>query len=285
MNAVYGAIHMHSDFSHDGKDSLETLRTTCVERGISFVGMTDHAEDLDAKVFDTYRCRCSELSGAGFMLIPGLEYRFEGFKGLHLLAFGLREWIEPRTPAEFFEQARGRSRMTMLAHPVLARYQIPDVVLENVDAIEVWNGNYNTRYLPDPKSIRLVQELKRRRPEVVATVGLDQHDSRNDRELRVVLPSASPDPLGEQGGTLRERRAYDAAGFAGLSLARTSGDAQRSARRVRCGRARPGPRPARDQSSPERPTRREGRLGYGLTRARRGTKVELEVPAMEPRRA
>jgi hypothetical protein len=188
---------MHSDFSHDGKDSLETLRTTCIERGISFVGMTDHAEDLDARIFDSYSCRCAELSGDGFMMIPGLEYRFEGMKGLHLLAFGLREWIEPRTPAEFFDQARGRSRMTMLAHPVLARYQIPQVVLENVDAIEVWNGNYNTRYLPDPKSIRLVHELNRRRPELVATVGLDQHDSRNDRELRVVLPSASPDPLGE----------------------------------------------------------------------------------------
>jgi hypothetical protein len=87
--------------------------------------------------------------------------------------------------------------MTVLAHPVLARYQIPDVVLDNIDGIEVWTGNYNTRYLPDPRSIRIVQELRRRRPEVVATVGLDQHDSRNDRELRVVLPAASSDPLVE----------------------------------------------------------------------------------------
>lgn len=197
MGAVYGAIHMHSDYSHDGKDSLETLRATCLERGIGFVGMTDHAEDLDRGTFQTYLGRSAELSGPGFMMIPGLEFRFEGFKGLHLLAMGLREWIEPTTPAEFFEQARGRARMTVLAHPVLARYRIPDVVLENIDAIEVWNGTYNTRYLPDPKSIRLVQDMRRRRPEVVATVGLDQHDSRNDRELRVVLPSESPDPLGE----------------------------------------------------------------------------------------
>jgi hypothetical protein len=196
-DAVYGAIHMHSDFSHDGKDSLETLRTTCIERGIGFVGMTDHAEDLDAQIFDGYRCRCAELSGPELAIIPGLEFRFEGWKGLHLLAFGLKEWIEPRTPAEFFEQTRDRCSMTMLAHPVLARYRIPDVVLDNIDAIEVWNGTYNTRYLPDPKSIRLVHALNRRRPEVVATAGLDQHDSRNDRELRVVLPAPSPDPLGE----------------------------------------------------------------------------------------
>ncbi len=195
--AVHGAIHMHSDYSHDGRDSLETLRATCIERGIGFVGMTDHAEDLVPESFATYRRQCAELSGPGFAMIPGLEFRFAGLKGLHLLALGLGEWIEPRTPAEFFEQVRGRAYMTILAHPVLARHRIPDVVLENVDAIEIWNGNYNTRYLPDPKSIRIVQELRRRRPEVVATVGLDQHDSRNDRELRVVLPSASPDPLGE----------------------------------------------------------------------------------------
>ncbi|HEU4586099.1 MAG TPA: PHP domain-containing protein [Gemmatimonadaceae bacterium] len=195
--AVFGAIHMHSDYSHDGRDSLEALRASCIERGIGFVGMTDHAEDLVAGSFATYTRKCAELSGNGFAMIPGLEFRFAGLKGLHLLALGLEEWIEPRTPAEFFEQARGRACMTILAHPVLAHHRIPEVVLDNVDAIEIWNGNYNTRYLPDPKSIRMVQKLRHRRPEVVATVGLDQHDSRNDRELRVVLPTASPDPLGE----------------------------------------------------------------------------------------
>lgn len=188
---------MHSDYSHDGRDSLETLRATCIERGIGFVGMTDHAEDLVPQSFEEYRCRCAELSGPAFTMLPGLEFRFAGLKGVHLLALGLSEWIEPATPAEFFEQARGRACMTILAHPVLADHRIPDVVLDNVDAIEIWNGNYNTRYLPDPKSIRIVHELRRRRPEVVATVGLDQHDSRNDRELRVVLPKPSQDPLGE----------------------------------------------------------------------------------------
>ncbi len=197
MMAVYGAIHMHSDYSHDGLDSLQGLRDSCRARGMSFVGMSDHAEDLVPEQFEEYKLRCAELSEPGFLMIPGLEFRFAGLKGLHLLALGLERWIAPTTPAEFFEQARGAAKMTVLAHPVLARYQIPGVVLNDVDAIEVWNGNYNTRYLPDPRAIRIVQELRHRRPEVVATVGLDQHDSRNDRELRVALPAASADPLGE----------------------------------------------------------------------------------------
>ena len=197
MNVVYGAIHMHSDYSHDGRDSLDALREICKTRGMSFVGMSDHAEDLVPEEFEEYKLHCAELSEPGFMMIPGLEFRFAGHKGLHLLALGLQEWIAPTTPAEFFEQARCAAKITVLAHPVLARYRIPDVVLDNVDAIEVWNGTYNTRYLPDPKTIRIVQELRRRRPEVVATVGLDQHDSRNDRELRVILPAEASDPLTE----------------------------------------------------------------------------------------
>jgi len=184
---VYGAIHMHSDYSHDGHDSLEQLREVCLERHIRFVGITDHAEDLDAEVFGEYLKHCDELSDSHFRFIPGLEYRFAGLKGLHLLAIGLREWIEPRTPEEFLDQASRAARFTVLAHPVLAKYQIPDVVLERIDAIEVWNANYNTRYLPDPRSIALVHKLREHRPELVATVGLDQHDSSNDRELRTVI--------------------------------------------------------------------------------------------------
>jgi hypothetical protein len=192
-----GAIHMHSDYSHDGKDSLETLRKTGLARGMNFVGMTDHAEDLIPEVFEEYKQHCAELSDNEIRFIPGLEFRFAGLKGLHLLAINLREWITPKTPEEFFEQTRTTAQFTVLAHPVLARYQIPQVVFDQIDAIEVWNGNYNTRYLPDPKSMKIVADLRKRRPNVVATVGLDQHDSRNDRELRVILPERSSDPIAE----------------------------------------------------------------------------------------
>src|SRR5690349_8425792 len=102
---VAGVIHMHSDYSHDGRDSLEQLRDVCLERGIRFVGMTDHAEDLDPEVFGEYVRNCEALSDDQVLFVPGLEYRFAGLKGLHLLAVGLREWISPRTPAEFIEQA------------------------------------------------------------------------------------------------------------------------------------------------------------------------------------
>jgi predicted metal-dependent phosphoesterase TrpH len=190
-----GIIHVHSTYSHDGLDSLERLRAFAIERGIDFIGLTDHAEDLTPELWDEYVERCAEISDERVRLIPGLEFHFEGEVGLHLLALGLTRWIEPRTPAEFIEQAGEAARFTVAAHPILHDYRIPDEVRDGIDAIEVWNATYNTRYLPDPRAIRVLHEIQRTRPNVVGTAALDQHDCRNDRETRVVVADRTADPL------------------------------------------------------------------------------------------
>ena len=192
-----GIVHIHSSYSHDGRDTLEELRAFATARGIGFIAMSDHAEDFTSTRFAKFVRHCSSVSDSRLMVIPGLEYRFPGLPGLHLLAFGLRDWITPRTPEEFIAQATPRCGMTVLAHPVLARHQVPETVSAGIQAVEVWNAAYNTRYLPDPRSVEIVHQIRRRRPEVVAMAGLDQHDARNDRELRVVLDRASDDPLAE----------------------------------------------------------------------------------------
>jgi len=192
-----GAIHVHSQYSHDGRDSLEELREFGVQRGLSFLALSDHAEDLDEKMFAEFIARCAELTDRRLQLIPGLEYRFAGYPGLHLLALGLSRYLSPDTPGDFFVQASKHARMTILAHPVLCRYDIPSEVLATVHGVEVWNAAYNTRYLPDPRSIRILHKMRRCRPDVVGTVGLDQHDSRNDREVRIVLDDSTKDPIAE----------------------------------------------------------------------------------------
>ncbi len=139
------------------------------------------------------RCRTESVR-----LIPGLEFRFAGYPGLHLLALGLRKWITPETPGEFVAACREAAGFTIMAHPLLADYLLPLEVARGIDAIEVWNASYNLRYLPDPRAIELLHRVQRERPEMVGVAGLDQHDSRNDRGTRVVLthPKA-PDPLVE----------------------------------------------------------------------------------------
>ena len=191
-----GIIHVHSNYSSDGRDSLETLRAFALARDISWIGLTDHAEDFTADRFAEYVERCQTLSDHSVRLIPGMEYRFVGFTGLHLLALGLTRWIQPATPEEFIRDARLAARFTIAAHPVLFGYHLPASVIQGIDAIEVWNAAYNTRLLPDPKAIRLLHACRAKRAEIVGTAGLDQHDSRNDREMRVLVAAGEMDPLG-----------------------------------------------------------------------------------------
>jgi PHP domain len=192
-----GVVHVHSDYSHDGHDSLSRLHEFARERGLGFVGLTDHAEDLGPDVFQRYVRDCQKHSHDDVRLVPGLEFRFEGFPGLHLLALGLRAWIEPATPDAFIELAPRVAGLTIVAHPMLARYRLPESVTRNIDAIEVWNAAYDTRYLPDPRAFGLLQQIRRQRPELVAIAGLDQHDASNDRGTRVVLHRPSDDPIAE----------------------------------------------------------------------------------------
>ena len=47
MTARVGIVHVHSSYSHDGHDSVEDLRSFAERQGIGFIGLTDHAEDLE----------------------------------------------------------------------------------------------------------------------------------------------------------------------------------------------------------------------------------------------
>lgn len=239
-----GAIHVHSDYSHDGRDSVPRLREFAEAHGLAFLGLTDHAEDLDATRYAALQAECAEVSDGAIALIPGLEYRFPGYPGVHLLALGLRRWMEPRTPAEFLIGAREAAGFTIVAHPLLFHYQLPAEVADGIDAIEVWNASYNTRYLPDPAAIALLHRVRRRRPEVVGIAGLDQHDARNDRETRIrLLPGAAADPLAalkagqfeNLGRTMRfdARVSWSGARLAALTAARWTFDRlERSQERV-----------------------------------------------------
>ena len=198
MPSALGIVHVHSNYSHDGRDSLAALAAFAAERGIGFVGLTDHAEDFSEARWHEYVAECAGASTDAVRLIPGLEFRFADFRGLHLLAFGLTRWIEPATPDEFIRLAPPVSRFTAVAHPILASYDMPASVRGGIDAVEVWNATYNTRYLPDPRAFRLLHGMQRARPGIVGFAGLDQHDARNDRETRVLVHAAEAgDPLGE----------------------------------------------------------------------------------------
>ncbi|MFP5310038.1 MAG: DNA polymerase/3'-5' exonuclease PolX [Actinomycetes bacterium] len=46
LEALRGDLHDHTDLSGDGRQTLEDLVAACVERGLDYLAITDHAEDL-----------------------------------------------------------------------------------------------------------------------------------------------------------------------------------------------------------------------------------------------
>jgi DNA polymerase (family X) len=46
LESLRGDLHDHTDLSGDGRDTLEAMVQGAVDRGLSYLGITDHAEDL-----------------------------------------------------------------------------------------------------------------------------------------------------------------------------------------------------------------------------------------------
>jgi DNA polymerase (family X) len=46
LDVLRGDLHDHTDLSGDGRDTLEAMVQGAVDRGLSYLGITDHAEDL-----------------------------------------------------------------------------------------------------------------------------------------------------------------------------------------------------------------------------------------------
>jgi GNAT superfamily N-acetyltransferase len=116
-----GVIHLHSDYSHDGRTSILEIVEAARANGIDFVMLTDH-DWLQAK-HDGY-----ERSYDGVHLIIGIEVtpRYN-----HYLAFGIDEplitcdlaWVFPHedeidiSPQFYIDWVRSKGGIGFIAHP------------------------------------------------------------------------------------------------------------------------------------------------------------------------
>ena len=82
-----GVFHVHSVFS-DGEESLERLVEIFRLSGMSFAGVSDHAEVFDEGRMQEYVRLCESLSDNRFLVIPGLEFALHG-GDIHILGYGI----------------------------------------------------------------------------------------------------------------------------------------------------------------------------------------------------
>jgi hypothetical protein len=175
-NLIKGTFHFHSTYSHDGKNSLREIADSLMAQGFSFCLMTEHFEDFDAAKFDRYVAEANEVSKAtGFILIPGVEV---DITGLHTIVFPARSFEEVATRDWTAENSQWPI-FKVLAHPSKYPFELLRTHLEkyNVDAIELWNQQADSRYMPP---LTFLAELKGqvRRHGIRGFFGTDLHSTR-----------------------------------------------------------------------------------------------------------
>ena len=135
------AFHVHSDWSYDGKWSLERISKVFSERGYAAVFLCEHCRTFDADRWREYQKACAAITG-GATLVPGIEYS-DPENIVHVPVWGSPVFIGSERPTgELIEALVGHEGIfSVLAHPVRrnAWSQVSKDLLGAVDGIEIWN--------------------------------------------------------------------------------------------------------------------------------------------------
>lgn len=170
---IKGILHCHSNYSYDAKLSLAELKALFLERGLKFVCMTEHTDELTREDAAAFVSECDELSDDSFKMIPGFEVPY---KHAHILMIGQRDFFgEYAGSLTVLKEWTSTAPFVVLAHPVRNDFVVEDGLLDQLDALEVWNQQYEGKIVPRTKSLELYRRLKTMKPELVATGGVDLH--------------------------------------------------------------------------------------------------------------
>lgn len=166
-----GIVHVHTSLSGDGLLSVDVIARMCRSRGLAFACLADHAEDADEEHLGALVRECEELSGDDFVLIPGLEHRFQG--GVHILALGQQRLARFGSQMDMFSALAGEC-VLVAAHCVNG-CDLPPRLLEMLSAVEIWNVGRDTRFLPRSGYFAAYRQWALAYPDLHAIGGLDMH--------------------------------------------------------------------------------------------------------------
>jgi len=168
---IKGTLHVHSAYSYDAKLSLGELKDVFKKEGLSFVLMTEHTDEMKKEEGERFIRECREESDESFVFIPGFEVPY---KDTHTLMLGATVFSE-RREAEALREFKSHSSLAVLAHPHKHEFWVDDVLSNVIDGVEVWNSQYDGKYVPRQKSVSLLKELIQKNESVLAFAGLDFH--------------------------------------------------------------------------------------------------------------
>lgn len=167
-----GLLHAHSTHSYDGKLSLTELKAEAMARGLSFICMTEHTDQMTPEGARAFVAECRSLSDQSFVFVPGFEVPY-GYA--HVLHFGATDFqTKGAENAAELTAWRRVTPLVVLAHPVRNAFVVDEPLRATIDGVEVWNQQYDGKAVPRTRSVALLEALRQEKP-LLATGGVDIH--------------------------------------------------------------------------------------------------------------
>jgi predicted metal-dependent phosphoesterase TrpH/glycosyltransferase involved in cell wall biosynthesis len=158
-------LHMHTTFSKDSKNSVETIIRTAREIGLGAIAVTDHNEIKGA-------LRARELAeGDPFVIVAEEIKSREG----EVIGLFLKEWIPPRLSFdETLSRIKEQGALVYVPHPFDALRTTPSYQalvdnLHRIDVIEIYNAKVAL------SAFNLAAERFAAKYNIVAGAGSDAH--------------------------------------------------------------------------------------------------------------
>lgn len=169
---VKAVLHVHSNWSYDGKWTLSQISHFFSKTGYNLVFTAEHDETFDNDRWQTYQEACRTASTDKILLIPGIEYSDES-NTVHILVWGIKSFLGRKQPTGFIlKKANELKGVCVLAHPTRRQaWQHLDVAwLPLLCGLELWNRKTDG-IAPSREAISLLEANTNMNP----FVGLDFH--------------------------------------------------------------------------------------------------------------
>lgn len=189
MKSVRGMLHVHSNYSYDGDNSIAEISFFFKSKGYHFVCLTEHGDDFTQDKMDAFFTECEANSRHDFIVIPGIEYRCND--EIHLLVIGSKKLYQHTTPLEIVATTHAENILTIIAHPRHCRKNPDRAMIELVNGMELWNGHKDSKIIPHYHTYSIYNQCKKMNSRLLALGGSDLHSLANYFPLDTVIPSCA----------------------------------------------------------------------------------------------
>ncbi|MGH1420066.1 MAG: PHP domain-containing protein [Hyphomicrobiaceae bacterium] len=171
MRSIKVMMHAHSNWSYDGRWSLDAIARLFGRLGYDCVMMSEHDTGFDPQKFPDYRAACQAASTPRCALIPGIEYSSPD-NDIHILTWGLDHFLTEHQPViDTLRAVHEQKGGAIFAHPkrrnAFAKYD--PAWTPYLSGVEVWNRKTDGLTF-GVEAIQLISNTG-----LMATVGSDFH--------------------------------------------------------------------------------------------------------------